>query len=307
MTLETRKPSFLTSLISGGIAGTVTDIALFPLDTIKTRLQSAQGFRKSGGFRGVYKGLSAAAVGSAPGAAMFFSTYEMSKQYVEAAPWAQTLHPSLIHMACASLGEVVACLVRVPTEVVKQRMQAGLHSTIASVVRETVHSQGMLGLYQGFGITIMREIPFSLIQFPLYELLKKKIRDSRGGKEPLAIESAACGSVSGGLAAAMTTPLDVIKTRLMIGKDASGRHYTGLLDTIARVMQEGREADLVAAAAIKNSAGAESGPKPAAAAGGRGAMRVLFSGLGPRVMWISIGGFVFFGAYEEAKALIMAL
>lgn len=43
------------------------DVALFPLDTIKTRLQAAEGFRKAGGFRGIYNGLGSAALGSAPG------------------------------------------------------------------------------------------------------------------------------------------------------------------------------------------------------------------------------------------------
>lgn len=42
------------------------DLTLFPLDTIKTRLQSQQGFFKAGGFRGVYAGVPAAAVGSIP-------------------------------------------------------------------------------------------------------------------------------------------------------------------------------------------------------------------------------------------------
>lgn len=42
------------------------DAGLFPLDTIKTRLQSPDGFVKSGGFRGVYSGLGTAALGSAP-------------------------------------------------------------------------------------------------------------------------------------------------------------------------------------------------------------------------------------------------
>ena len=34
-----------------------------------------------------------------------------------------------------------------------------------------------------------------------------------------------------------------------------------------------------------------------------GAM-ALFSGLGPRVGWITLGGFVFFGAYEKAQELL---
>ena len=69
--------SFLAALICGGMAGTSVDVALFPIDTLKTRLQSPQGFIKAGGFHGIYNGLGAAAIGSAPGAALFFSTYEV--------------------------------------------------------------------------------------------------------------------------------------------------------------------------------------------------------------------------------------
>jgi solute carrier family 25 (mitochondrial S-adenosylmethionine transporter), member 26 len=69
--------SFLTALVAGGMAGTSVDVALFPIDTIKTRLQSPKGFLAAGGFRGIYQGLGAAAAGSAPGAALFFSVYEV--------------------------------------------------------------------------------------------------------------------------------------------------------------------------------------------------------------------------------------
>lgn len=33
----------------------------------------------------------------------------------------------------------------------------------------------------------------------------------------------------------------------------------------------------------------------------------LLRGIGPRVMWISIGGFVFFGTYEQVKRLLLPL
>jgi len=49
----------------------VVDIALFPIDTVKTRLQSELGFWRAGGFRGIYKGLAPAAAGSAPTARRF--------------------------------------------------------------------------------------------------------------------------------------------------------------------------------------------------------------------------------------------
>lgn len=104
--MKTDEPSFFLSLVSGGIAGTTVDVALYPLDTIKTRLQSSQGFLKAGGFKGVYRGLSITAVGSAPGAALFFSSYEKSKQLLSK----ETSLPNEgVHMIAAMIGETVSC------------------------------------------------------------------------------------------------------------------------------------------------------------------------------------------------------
>ena len=41
--------------------------------------------------------------------------------------------------------------------------------------------------------------------------------------------------------------------------------------------------------------------------GTSGAVKLLFSGVTPRVTWIGIGGFVFFGAYEKSKQQLMKL
>lgn len=49
------------------MAGTAVDLLFFPIDTLKTRLQSAQGFVKAGAFRGIYQGVGSVVVGSAPG------------------------------------------------------------------------------------------------------------------------------------------------------------------------------------------------------------------------------------------------
>jgi solute carrier family 25 S-adenosylmethionine transporter 26 len=97
---------FIKKYVQGGAsAGLSVDMVLFPLDTIKTRLQSAQGFIKSGGFSGVYKGIGPQAIGSAPQAALFFLTYESFKYYVE--PLVNPHYLPLVHMAAASFGEVV--------------------------------------------------------------------------------------------------------------------------------------------------------------------------------------------------------
>ncbi|GAX29517.1 solute carrier family 25 (mitochondrial S-adenosylmethionine transporter), member 26 [Fistulifera solaris] len=272
-------PPFLVAMLAGGLAGTSVDVTLFPLDTLKTRLQAPGGFIKAGGFRGVYNGLGAAALGSAPGAALFFSTYETMKVLLVK----NGDQPDAVsHMTAASIGEAAACLVRVPTEVVKAKMQTSatqlsLQATIASVLKERSgswlsHITG--GLYRGYGITLFREIPFAMIQFPLYEYMKLTWARQQNLDQCTPVQAAICGSCSGGLAAGLTTPLDVLKTRLMLGADQHGTPYTGVSDVLRRTLAlEGQIA--------------------------------LWSGVQPRVMWISIGGFVFFGAYETFKTLLM--
>lgn len=69
-------------LVCGAVAGLSVDLSLYPIDTIKTRLQSSQGFIKSGGFKNVYRGMGSVAVGSAPGAALFFTTYYAGKHVI---------------------------------------------------------------------------------------------------------------------------------------------------------------------------------------------------------------------------------
>jgi len=263
-------PPTHVALAAGGLAGLSVDVALYPLDTIKTRMQAPEGFFKAGGFRGIYRGLSAAAAGSVPGAALFFGTYETAKQalkpYMGESP--------LAYCTASAFGEMGACLVRVPTEVVKQRMQAGIYSGLLEGVQSVLKNEGVMGFYQGYFTTVMREIPFAFVQFPVYESLKKQVALLQGKEVPDAIPAAACGSVAGGFAAAVTTPLDVAKTRLMLGADAEGVAYKGTLDTLSRVYAEG-------------------------------GMRGLFAGVTPRVTWISIGGFVFFGSYEAAKRVLL--
>ena len=99
-------------------------------------------------------------------------------------------------------------------------MQTSSYGTVApssfSVLRLVLRTQGWRGLYQGFGITTIREIPFTSLQFPLYEFLKRQL-SIRVARKPLyAHEAALCGCIAGGVAAALTTPLDVLKTRVML-------------------------------------------------------------------------------------------
>lgn len=274
---EQANPTFYQSLAAGGLAGTSVDLLFFPIDTIKTRLQSSQGFIRAGGFNGIYKGVGSVVVGSAPGAAIFFCTYDTLKRTL---PFPTEL-ASVTHMVSASIGEVAACLIRVPTEVIKTRMQTSTYGNLAKSsfagAKRVLSDEGIRGFYRGFGSTIMREIPFTSLQFPLYELLKARLSTAVGRKPLHAYEAAVCGSISGGVAAALTTPLDVLKTRVMLDmRDPSKQSMPSLPARLKQIyVSEG--------------------------------LKALFAGVLPRTLWISAGGAVFLGVYEWAVNGLMTL
>ncbi|KAK5098350.1 S-adenosylmethionine transporter [Lithohypha guttulata] len=284
-----KAPSALTvsspwtrSLLAGALAGLTVDVSLYPLDTIKTRLQSnlsrhASSLKTRHTFSAI--------IGSMPSAASFFVVYDGVKRQMIVPGQTSVAMQSYVHMLASSLGEIAACAIRVPTEVVKQRAQAGLFGGKSSLafldilsVRHTAGYGTMVKeLYRGGGITIMREIPFTILQFTLWEQAKStwSTRQARLSNREHGLvtagESAIFGSLSGGIAAGLTTPLDVLKTRVMLERRETGDTMTrkGTTRIFKQVLQE---------------------------EGWRG----FFRGFVPRVGWISTGGAIFLGTYQWA-------
>ncbi|XP_024412388.1 mitochondrial S-adenosylmethionine carrier protein isoform X5 [Desmodus rotundus] len=179
------------------------------------------------------------------------------------------------HMLAASAGEVVACLIRVPSEVVKQRAQVSASSRTFKIFSNILYQEGIRGLYRGYTSTVLREIPFSLVQFPLWESLKA-LWSWRQGHVVDPWQSAVCGAFAGGFAAAVTTPLDVAKTRIMLAKAGSRTASGNVLSALHGVWR------------TQGLSG-------------------LFAGVFPRMAAISLGGFIFLGAYDQTRSLLLKL
>lgn len=268
-TEKTRAHRQLSAMFSGALAGLAVDVTLFPIDTLKTRLQSGIGFAQTGGFRSVYSGMPSILIGSAPGSAVFFLTYEQVKLRLRGElkkPKELSLRHHFSHFLAASVGETVACVIRVPTEVVKQRAQSYPSSSSGEVLRRILEREGIRGVFRGFRATLLREIPFSAIEFPLWEYLKHSW-SVRRGKQVTAWQGALCGSFAGALAAAVTTPFDVVKTRIMLSQKLYAEQLS-IRETFKDIYKD------------------------------RGA-RGLFAGCIPRTLWMALGGLIFFGAYES--------
>lgn len=261
------QPTTQEHAIAGAVAGGTVEAILYPLDTIKTRLQANSGrWRVAGGgvFRGLYQGVGTSVIGSMPSTAIFFATYEWSKRVcLDRLP--ENLS-SVAHLTGAVAGSITASLVRTPAEIIKQRLQCGQHSGPISAVRSTLKTSGMIGFYRGIVPMLLRDLPFNAVEFVAYEqfkLLYFRLKEKKS--ELTARESALLGALSGATTGILTTPLDVVKTRLMLEESRS---------SVGKIM---------------SSLWKEAG------------MSGFFRGVTPRLLWISIGGSIFFTALESTE------
>ncbi|SCU66528.1 mitochondrial carrier protein [Trypanosoma equiperdum] len=292
----------MDSFVAGAAAGLVVDFTLYPIDTIKTRLQSRDGFRRAGGFVGVYRGLSAVAIGSVPSGAAFFVGYDLTKRALlgeddgqSDVTYAGRKQWQLASQATAAVvGETTASCIRVPIEMLKQRLQAGQHRNLRSALVHITHGvtpgvatdtaptsmrvRGIPNLLSGIPVMLLRDVPFAVIQMLCYEALKVALHtDRRPHYLPL------CGALGGATAAFITTPLDLLKTRIMLGQVSSPRAgRPKKLSVVCGALQE-----------LLHEV-----PRPTDR---WGPMQRFFRGAVPRVTWISIGGSVFFTTYEVVR------
>ncbi|ORY86147.1 mitochondrial carrier domain-containing protein [Protomyces lactucae-debilis] len=255
--------NLVAALIAGAFAGLLVDLSLFPLDTIKTRLQSSQGFAAAGGLSNLYHGIGSIALGSAPSSALFFVAYEWSKSHLTRDGGAGFLG----HLLATTLGEIASSLVRVPADVVKSRQQVEGDGSTAThhAGKASSHFLGSFSaFYTGWLSTLVREIPFGCIQFPLFSFLKAMASPVGDSNEISMLATALCGMVAGAAAGSLTTPLDVVKTRIMLAEAGEAATIMGVLKDVLR----------------------QEGP------------RGLFRGVVPRTLWIAGGGAIFLGGYD---------
>lgn len=221
----------LDVIAGSAAAGCLSRIPLHPLDTIKSRLQASTGSARAAlagitsarGFTSLYRGFSIAFVGSAPGCALYFGTYDVLKSTFQESPLPQ----SITHLLSGFGAELVSCVVFVPIDVVKERMQiqhgtsVNYYSSNWDAFRKIWRAEGFRGFYRGYGATLASYGPFSALYFALYEKCKAVAHVKLGAlpdsTEPLPFGwqiSAACAAGAG--ASVATSPLDLAKLRLQV-------------------------------------------------------------------------------------------
>ncbi|XP_062262601.1 solute carrier family 25 member 55a isoform X2 [Platichthys flesus] len=106
------------------------------------------------------------------------------------------------------------------------------------IARELLQTQGIRGLYRGLGATLMRDVPFSIVYFPLFANLNRLGKPSPEGSSPF-YWAFFSGCAAGSTAAVIVNPCDVVKTRLQsMSKGSSEETYTGVVDCVSKIMRK---------------------------------------------------------------------
>ncbi|KAI8054361.1 mitochondrial carrier domain-containing protein [Syncephalis plumigaleata] len=171
-------------------------------------------------------------IGSLSGTMIYFGFYEWTKRNLIG----QGTPDSIAHLTAGAFGDFMASFIFVPSEVLKTRMQlqgrynnphfvSGYnYHNFLHAFRTIVSTEGPMTLYHGYKATLLRDAPFSALQFAFYERLKVLAMDWHATDVQHATKIAdsglpattelIVGAVAGGAAGGLTTPLDVIKTML---------------------------------------------------------------------------------------------
>ena len=240
---EGYRPPYIHAMLAGGLGGTMGDMLMHSLDTVKTRQQgdpylppryTSMGnayytiFRQEGVVRGLYGGVTPAFWGSFAGTFIFFGAYEWSKRFMID----HGVAPPFAYLSAGFFADLVISPLYVPTEVLKTRLQLqgrynNPYFTSGFNYRSSMHAlrtiyrtEGLAEFFSGYKATIFRDLPFSALQFAFYEQEQKIAKNWVGpGKDiGLALEILT-GASAGGMAGVITCPMDVVKTRIQTELD----------------------------------------------------------------------------------------
>ncbi|KAL8167923.1 hypothetical protein V2J09_009422 [Rumex salicifolius] len=124
----------------------------------------------------------------------------------------------------------------------------GMHSDVATLSKTSlwqeasriVNEEGLRAFWKGNMVTIVHRLPYSAVNFYSYEHYKTFLQSSLRSDSSNLVKDAAIHFVSGGLSgitsAAVTYPLDLVRTRLAAQRSAV--YYRGLSHALCTIVKE---------------------------------------------------------------------
>lgn len=243
------------NFILGSVAGCIGATAVYPIDFVKTRMQAQRTILKyknsldclskvvrQEGVRGLYSGLGFQLIGVAPEKAIKLTVNDYMRKKLVDKRGNLHIFSEIIAGCMAGTCQVIFTN---PIEIVKIRLQvkSEYKSNLDITARSIISKLGLRGLYKGVTACLMRDVPFSAIYFPTYAHLKKDIfnfdpLDKNKRNRLKTWELLVAGALAGMPAAFLTTPFDVIKTRLQIVPRKGETAYSGIFHAAKTILKE---------------------------------------------------------------------
>ena len=227
-------------LMLGSAFYTGLNCCTFPLAVVKTRMQassvqmgtvtaSRELFRASG-LRGFYAGLVPVLLGALPARVAYITALEGSRAFALHRAEAVGMSGATAAAAsngCAGFAAVLASqVVWTPFDVVTQRIMvasgtsgaAAADQSVSHVVRDVWHASGWRGFYRGFGVTLIAYLPGGSVWWAAYG----GAREAATGQKvvPELLEQFGAATWASLWTVAVTSPLDVLKTRVQLSSGA---------------------------------------------------------------------------------------
>ncbi|KAG9312970.1 mitochondrial carrier domain-containing protein [Chiua virens] len=234
------------NMLAGALAGITEHAVMFPIDSIKTRMQvfaaspaavytgignAFTRISSTEGMRALWRGVSSVILGAGPAHAVHFGTYEAVKELAGG----NNVGNQWIATSLAGAAATVASdALMNPFDVIKQRMQVHQSEfrSVFTAIRVVHRTEGLNAFYVSYPTTLTMSIPFTAVQFTVYEQIKMML-NPKGEYSP--VTHMIAGGVAGGVAAGVTTPLDVAKTLLQTrgtSQDPEIRRLGGMVDAL---------------------------------------------------------------------------
>ena len=235
----------------GSVAST---LVMHPVDTIKTRVQasSTNSTGKEKLFSNLYEGLSGNILKEGPPSALYLGVYESVKSSLLSGRFASSVGASVnptyllsIYLLSGAAGEFVGSAVRAPAESIKTMVQTKAAKTVSEAFHLSLSNRaGQRNIFRAWSASVLRDVPFGAVQLALFELIKAYILNNPNidfDSGTLQAE-AIIGAIAGATGAFLTTPTDVIVTRIITqstGQIDGTTEPLGVIGTGKRIYQEG--------------------------------------------------------------------
>lgn len=312
--------SSIKLITMGGIAGGVRSLSrvfIYPFDTFKTREQA--GVNPKLLKQNLYKGVFLTVLAAIPANAIFFLCDSIILNLLGCYFSPTSSNNISFKLLSTSIAALPLAAIKIPAERIKQVTQVNTLSVADTI--KSIASNGFTSFYVGGDATLLRELPYNVIQQTAFYLMNEKkvlhsissmidinihIDDKNSLSAfvhsiPLSskgLEAACYGLFAAMIAAFLTQPADMIKTRMMVGPvdvdvgvdvDVDTNDDDNDTTTATSVKEEENKTNIISTALkIIDEEGVVG----------------LYKGLNSRLLLVSVGGALYFFTAESVSEII---